>query len=82
MEAVGGRLDDDAAAEMKPARRVRMASSCGVFVIVMVVCFVFRFVFCGSRQARPRHWGHRTPDTPKERTQHICPVQEVESCRC
>ena len=37
MAAVGGRLDDDAAAEMKPARRVRMASSCGVNVMVVVL---------------------------------------------
>jgi hypothetical protein len=41
MEAVGGRLVDDAAAEMKPARRVRMASSCGVFVMVVMFCVSF-----------------------------------------
>lgn len=55
--AVGG-LDDDAAAEMKPARRVRMASSSGVFVMmVLVLCVVVvAAVGCGCL-------GQRTPDT-------------------
>ena len=75
MEAVGGRLVDDAAAEMKPARRVRMASSCGVFVM--------GFMFCVSVLWLDLDLGTSdTGHTAKERTQHICPVQEVESCRC
>lgn len=54
---MGGLLDDDAAAEMKPDRRVRMASSCGVFV--MVVGLVLCFVFCGSTLDHGDS-GHRT----------------------
>ncbi len=47
-------LDDEAAAEMKPDRRVRMASSCGVFVMV-VVCFL-----CLVFVAHLGDSGHRT----------------------